>query len=140
TPAQDFSLVSFYNLQLDEGTQRWIFWAFFIAFAIKIPLFPFHTWQPDTYTTAPTAGTMLLAGIMLKMGLYGVIRWLIPVTPSAFDAYGWLAILMGVIGVVYASLIAFKQSDFKRLIAYSSVAHVGLIAAAIFAWNVQSLQ
>lgn len=140
TPAQDFSLVSFYNLQLDEVTQRWIFWAFFIAFAIKIPLFPFHTWQPDTYTTAPTTGTMLLAGIMLKMGLFGLIRWLIPVAPMAFGAYGWLAILMGVIGVVYASLIAFKQSDFKRLIAYSSIAHVGLIAAAIFAWNIQSLQ
>ncbi len=140
TPTQDFALASFYNLSLDETTQRWIFWAFFIAFAIKIPLFPFHTWQPDTYTSAPTAGTMLLAGIMLKMGIFGLIRWLIPVTPLAFEAYGWLAVLLGVIGVVYASLIAFKQTNIKRLIAYSSIAHVGLIAAAVFVWNVQSLQ
>lgn len=140
TPSGDFALTSFYNLNLDNATQRWIFWAFFIAFAIKMPLFPFHTWQPDTYTTAPTAGTMLLAGIMLKMGVYGVIRWLIPVVPEGFAAYGWLAALLGIIGVVYASLIAFKQKDFKRLIAYSSIAHVGLIGAAVFVWNVQSLQ
>jgi len=140
TPSGDFALASFYNLNLDNATQRWIFWAFFIAFAIKMPLFPFHTWQPDTYTTAPTAGTMLLAGIMLKMGIYGLIRWLIPVVPEGFAAYGWLAVLLGIIGVVYASLIAFRQKDFKRLIAYSSIAHVGLIAAAVFVWNVQSLQ
>lgn len=140
TPSGDFALASFYNLSLDNATQRWIFWAFFIAFAIKMPLFPFHTWQPDTYTTAPTAGTMLLAGIMLKMGIYGLIRWLIPVVPEGFAAYGWLAVLLGTIGVVYASLIAFRQKDFKRLIAYSSIAHVGLIAAAVFVWNVQSLQ
>lgn len=140
TPSGDFALASFYNLNLDDATQRWIFWAFFIAFAIKMPLFPFHTWQPDTYVTAPTAGTMLLAGIMLKMGIYGLIRWLIPVVPEAFVAYGWLAALLGIIGVVYASLIAFKQKDFKRLIAYSSIAHVGLIGAAVFVWNVQSLQ
>src|SRR5690606_39203340 len=73
-PSNDYELTSFYQLALDESTQRWIFWAFFLAFAIKMPIFPFHTWQPDTYTEAPTAGTMLLAGIMLKMGIYGVIR------------------------------------------------------------------
>lgn len=139
-PAGDFSLASFYALNLDEPTQRWIFWAFFIAFAIKMPIFPFHTWQPDTYTTAPTAGTMLLSGIMLKMGIYGLIRWLIPVAPLGVAAYGQLAIVLCVIGVVYASLIAFKQKDFKRLVAYSSIAHVGLIGAGVFVWNVQSLQ
>lgn len=139
-PAGDFSLASFYALNLDEPTQRWIFWAFFIAFAIKMPIFPFHTWQPDTYTTAPTAGTMLLSGIMLKMGIYGLIRWLIPVAPLGVAAYGPLAIVLCVIGVVYASLIAFKQNDFKRLVAYSSIAHVGLIGAGVFVWNVQSLQ
>lgn len=139
-PTNDYELRSFYQLALDGPTQRWIFWAFFIAFAIKMPIFPFHTWQPDTYTAAPTAGTMLLAGIMLKMGIYGVIRWLIPVAPLGFAAYGQLALVLCVIGVVYASIIAFKQRDVKRLVAYSSIAHVGLIGAGIFAWNVQGLQ
>lgn len=140
SPAGDFSLASFYALDLDSVTQRWVFWAFFIAFAIKMPIFPFHTWQPDTYTTAPTAGTMLLSGIMLKMGIYGLIRWLIPIAPLGVAAYGKLAIVLSIIGVVYASLIAFKQKDFKRLVAYSSIAHVGLIGAGVFVWNVQSLQ
>lgn len=139
-PSGDYALSSFYQLALDAGTQRWIFCAFFIAFAIKMPIFPFHTWQPDTYTEAPTAGTMLLAAIMLKMGVYGLIRWLIPVAPLGVAAYGQLALVLCIIGVVYASIIAFKQGDAKRLIAYSSIAHVGLIGAGVFAWNVQGLQ
>ncbi|MFC3196019.1 NuoM family protein [Parapedobacter deserti] len=139
-PTDDYQLTSFYQLALDASTQRWIFWAFFLAFAIKMPIFPFHTWQPDTYTEAPATGTMLLAGIMLKMGVYGVIRWLIPVAPLGFAAYGQLALILCLIGVVYASIIAFKQQDVKRLVAYSSIAHVGLIGAGIFAWNVQGLQ
>jgi len=139
-PSGDYELSSFYQVVLESSTQRWIFWAFFLAFAIKMPIFPFHTWQPDTYTEAPTAGTMLLAGIMLKMGVYGVIRWLIPIAPLGFAAYGQLALILCVIGVVYASIIAFKQNDVKRLVAYSSIAHVGLIGAGIFAWNVQGLQ
>lgn len=139
-PTRDFELTSFYNLALDNTTQRWVFWAFFIAFAIKMPIFPFHTWQPDTYTEAPTAGTMLLSGIMLKMGTYGAIRWLIPIAPQGFEAYWHLALILSIIGVVYASIIAFKQQDFKRLIAYSSIAHVGLISAGIFAWNVHGVQ
>jgi NADH-quinone oxidoreductase subunit M len=105
-----------------------------------MPVFPFHTWQPDTYTEAPTAGTMLLAGIMLKMGIYGVIRWLIPVATLGFQAWGETALILSVIGIVYASIIAFTQNDIKRLIAYSSIAHVGLISAGIFSWNVQGLQ
>lgn len=140
TPASDYSLQSFYQLTLDSTTQRWVFWAFFIAFAIKMPIFPFHTWQPDTYTVAPTAGTMLLAGIMLKMGIYGVIRWLIPIAPLGVAEYGQLALVLCIIGVVYASIIAFKQQDVKRLVAYSSIAHVGLIGAGVFAWNVQGVQ
>ena len=140
TPNKDFEWSSFSALALDQSTQRWLFWAFFLAFAIKIPIIPFHTWQPDTYTNAPTAGTMLLAGIMLKMGTYGLIRWLIPIAPLGVAAYGQLALILCVIGVVYASIIAFKQQDAKRLIAYSSIAHVGLIAAGIFTWNVDGLQ
>ena len=140
TPAKSFDLQAFYALHLDPQTQLVIFLAFFLAFAIKMPLFPFHTWQPDTYTVAPSAGTMMLAGIMLKMGIYGAIRWLIPISPLGFQQFGPIAIVLAVIGVVYASLIAFNQTDGKRLAAYSSIAHVGLIAAGIFAWNLQGLQ
>lgn len=140
TPGNSYDLNEFYRLNLDAKTQTWIFWAFFLAFAIKMPVFPFHTWQPDTYTEAPTAGTMLLAGIMLKMGIYGVIRWLIPVAPLGFHVWGQTALILSIIGVVYASIIAFTQNDIKRLIAYSSIAHVGLISAGVFAWNMQGLQ
>ena len=140
TPDKSFDIVAFYQLKLDAQTQGYIFWAFFLAFAIKMPIFPFHTWQPDTYTSAPTAGTMLLSGIMLKMGIYGVIHWLIPIAPIGFANWRELAIILSIIGVVYASIIAFTQKDMKRLIAYSSIAHVGLISAGIFAWNVQGLQ
>jgi NADH-quinone oxidoreductase subunit M len=109
-----------------------LFWAFFVAFAIKMPVFPFHTWQPDTYTVSPSQGTMLLSAIMLKMGIYGVIRWLIPVVPLGVEKWALTAIVLSVIGIVYASIIALMQKDFKRLIAYSSIAHVGLISAGLF--------
>lgn len=140
TPTNTYDIDAFYALSLDAYTQGWLFWCFFLAFAIKMPIFPFHTWQPDTYTTAPTIGTMLLAGIMLKMGIYGVIRWLIPVVPLGFMEWKQLAIILSIIGIVYASIIAFTQKDIKRLFAYSSIAHVGLISAGIFAWNVEGVQ
>jgi NADH-quinone oxidoreductase subunit M len=126
--------------QLSLSEQTFVFVVFFLAFAIKMPVFPFHTWQPATYTNAPTQGTMLLSGIMLKMGIYGVIRWMIPVVPQAMEEYGCIAALMAVTGIVYASIIAIQQKNIKTLIAYSSIAHVGLIAAALFAGNVISLQ
>jgi NADH-quinone oxidoreductase subunit M len=111
-----------------------------VAFAIKMPVFPFHTWQPDTYEQSPTPVTMVLSGIMVKMGLFAVIRWLLPVLPKG--AYMWqeAAIVLSVIGIIYASCIAIMQSDLKRLIAYSSIAHIGLMSAAIFANNEQSMQ
>ncbi|MGF7082395.1 complex I subunit 4 family protein [Mucilaginibacter sp. UYCu711] len=138
---QTYDLHEFYaSAALTKDHQGLVFWAFFLAFAIKMPLFPFHTWQPDTYTEAPSAGTMMLAGIMLKMGIYGVIRWMIPIAPVGFITWQHLIMVLAVIGVVYASIIAFKQTDGKRLVAYSSIAHVGLIAAGIFAWNSQGLQ
>jgi NADH-quinone oxidoreductase subunit M len=120
--------------------QGWLFWLFFIAFAIKIPIVPFHTWQADTYKEAPTQGTMLLSGIMLKMGTYSLLRWLLPVLPAGVAEWGPLAITLCVIGIVYASVIAIMQRDLKKLLAYSSVAHVGLISAGIFALNIQGLQ
>ncbi len=116
---------------LSLSQQSLIFWGLFIAFAIKMPVFPFHTWQPDTYTVAPVQGTMLLSAIMLKMGIYGVIRWLIPVVPLGVNEWGLLVIILSVIGIIYASAIAIVQKDIKRLIAYSSIAHVGLISAGI---------
>ncbi|MCX2494572.1 NADH-quinone oxidoreductase subunit M [Pedobacter sp. PF22-3] len=139
-PAHNFNIQAFYALNLDSAQQGWIFWAFFIAFAIKMPIFPFHTWQPDTYTAAPAQGTMLLSGIMLKMGIYGVIRWLLPIVPAGVHDWGQVAIILSIIGIVYASLIAFTQKDAKRLVAYSSIAHVGLISAGIFAFNQQGMQ
>ena len=125
-------------LNLDQ--QSAVFWLIFIAFAIKMPIFPFHTWQPNTYVNAPTQGTMLLAGIMLKMGTFGVIKWLLPIVPLASDKWGSTAIALSVIGIVYASCIAIAQKDFKRLIAYSSIAHVGLISAGILSANQQGVQ
>ena len=138
--AHSFDLNAFYQTALNSTAQSYLFWAFFVAFAIKMPIFPFHTWQPDTYTEAPTPATMLLSAIMLKMGVYGIIRWMIPVVPQAFQEWSWLAITLSVIGIVYASLIAFNQKDLKRLIAYSSIAHVGLIGAGVFVFNAQALQ
>jgi NADH-quinone oxidoreductase subunit M len=127
-------------VQLSPEAAWWVMLGFFVAFAVKMPVFPFHTWQPDTYTTAPTGGTMLLSGIMLKMGVYGMIRWMIPLAPEALHTWSLYFITLSVIGIVYASIIAVKQSDFKRLIAYSSIAHVGLIAAGVLSWNKSGVQ
>ncbi|MBL7920736.1 MAG: NADH-quinone oxidoreductase subunit M [Bacteroidia bacterium] len=125
---------------LTETQQSAVFWMIFIAFAIKMPVFPLHTWQPDTYVTAPTQGTMLLSGIMLKMGTFGVIKWLLPIVPLGLDKWGFTAITLSVVGIIYASIIAIQQKDFKRLIAYSSIAHVGLISAGILSCNQQGIQ
>ena len=137
-----FSLSALYEAGrgLDPLHQGYVFWAIFVAFAVKMPIFPFHTWQPDTYTMAPTQGTMLLSGIMLKMGTFGIIRWILPMVPVGAENWGNAAILLSAIGIIYASCIAIMQKDFKRLIAYSSIAHVGLISAGILAANVQGVQ
>ncbi|RVU01849.1 NADH-quinone oxidoreductase subunit M [Mucilaginibacter limnophilus] len=140
SPSKTYELNDLYNAAVTAKAQSWVFWAFFLAFAIKMPVFPFHTWQPDTYTEAPSAGTMMLSGIMLKMGVYGVIRWLIPNAPLGFLQWQTLAVILSVIGIVYAALIAFNQKDGKRLVAYSSISHVGLIAAGIFSWNLEGVQ
>lgn len=137
-----FSLDAFYNLHLSFKEQMFIFWAFFLAFAIKMPIFPFHTWQPETYTVSPTPGTMLLSGIMLKMGIYGVIRWLLPIAPIAITNQwgGSFSIFLAIIGIIYASIIAMKQNDYKTLIAYVSIAHVGLIAAGVLTMSYEGIQ
>jgi NADH-quinone oxidoreductase subunit M len=135
-------ITALYDLasSLDLKEQSLLFGAFFIAFAIKMPLFPFHTWQPDTYVEAPTAGTMLLSGIMLKMGTYGLIRLLLPIVPLGVQHWGMVAVILSVIGIVYGSIIAIQQKDMKRLIAYSSFAHVGLMAAGIFSGTLDGIQ
>jgi NADH-quinone oxidoreductase subunit M len=137
-----FSIESFYKAgaALGQKEQTWLFWLFFVAFAIKMPIFPFHTWQPDTYEQSPTATTMVLSGVMVKMGVLGLIRWLLPVLPVASYSWGDFASGMAVTGMIYASLIAIKQDDIKRLIAYSSIAHIGLMCIAIFSENKLSLQ
>jgi NADH-quinone oxidoreductase subunit M len=140
TPGHSFSLQSFYKLELPGNTQSWVFWLFFVAFAVKMPVFPFHTWQPDTYEQSPTATTMVLSGIMVKMGLLGAIRWLLPVFPIASYAWGDVVTSLAVVGIVYASLIAIRQDDMKRLVAYSSIAHLGLMAAAVFSVTKSGMQ
>ena len=131
---------AFYQLNLDTTQQSWIFWFLFIAFAIKMPVFPFHTWQPDTYTESPTQATMLLSGIMLKMGIYGVIRWLLPIVPQGVSQWDDVVLVLSIIGIVYGSIIAIRQRDLKRLVAYSSIGHVGLIAAGIFTLTEHGMQ
>lgn len=117
---------------LPQSEQNIIFCLMFVAFAIKMPIFPFHTWQPDTYEQSPTPVTIILSALMVKMGLFGVLRWLIPVVPDAISYWSDTIITLSVIGIVYASLIAIVQKDLKRLVAYSSIAHMGLMCAAAF--------
>ncbi|MEO7175212.1 MAG: NADH-quinone oxidoreductase subunit M [Saprospiraceae bacterium] len=142
TPDRSFDVYSLYeagrNLSLD--TQLWVFAGIFLAFAIKMPLIPFHTWQPDTYYTSPTPGTMLLSGIMLKMGTYGLIRWLVPVVPAACQYLAPYLVGLSIASVIYGSFMAIAQKDYKRLIGYSSIAHVGLISAGIFSLTIQGMQ
>lgn len=120
---------------LPADQQQWLFWLIFIAFAIKMPIFPFHTWQPDTYEQSPTPVTIVLSALMVKMGVFGVVRWLLPVVPEGVAFWSDTVITLSVIGIVYASLLAIVQTDLKRLVAYSSIAHMGLMSAAAFANN-----
>ena len=133
TKNHSFALSSFYEVQLSSGRQGLLFWLFFVAFAVKMPVFPFHTWQPDTYEQSSTAITMVLSGIMVKMGLIGLLRWTLPVLPIASYAWGDVTTSLAITGMIYASLIAIRQDDLKRLVAYSSIAHMGLMCAAVFA-------
>lgn len=133
TKDHSFSIASFKAAGLTNMQQVTAFALFFIAFAIKMPIFPLHTWQPDAYDQAPTAVTMVLSAVMVKMGLYGILRWLMPLFPSAFAAHTNIVMILSTIGVLYASFIAIRQDNIKKLIAYSSIAHIGLMSAALFA-------
>ncbi|SEA13957.1 NADH dehydrogenase subunit M [Flavobacterium gillisiae] len=138
--AGSFLLEDLYKLNLSSTEQLWIFLAFFLAYAIKIPLIPFHTWQASVYQKAPAVGTMLLSGIMLKMGLYSVIRWQLPIAPLAAKEYMYIFISLGIAGVIYGSIVALRQKDLKKLLAYSSLAHVGLIAAGTYTLTIDGLR
>lgn len=137
--ANSFLLEDLYKLNLSATEQCWIFFAFFAAYAIKIPIIPFHTWQAKVYQKAPTVGTMLLAGVMLKMGLYSVIRWQLPIAPQAAKTFMPILIALSIAGVIYGSIVALRQKDLKKLLAYSSLAHVGLIAAGCYTLTLDGL-
>jgi NADH-quinone oxidoreductase subunit M len=138
--SHSFSWESFKAVQFSASQQNVLFWVMFIAFAIKMPIFPLHTWQPDAYEQSPTPVTMVLSGVMVKMGVFAVVKWLIPMLPLASVKFANVVMILSVVGMLYASLIAIKQDDVKRLIAYSSIAHIGLMCAALFANNQYATQ
>jgi NADH-quinone oxidoreductase subunit M len=127
-----------YTVQLPRTTQMWLFAAFGLAFAIKVPMFPLHTWLPDAHVEAPTGGSVILAAVLLKMGTYGFLRWAMPLFPEAAIAFTPLILALGATGVIYGALVALVQPDMKKLIAYSSVSHLGYVMLGLFALNVES--
>ena len=136
----DFSIENLYGLVIPPHTQAILFGAFALAFAIKVPLFPLHTWLPDAHVEAPTGGSIILAGVMLKMGTYGFLRFCLPLFPDAASKYANLLIALAVIGVIYGALVAWVQPDMKKLVAYSSVSHLGFCVLGIFALNQTSIE
>jgi NADH-quinone oxidoreductase subunit M len=140
TGQPSFDLLDLYKLHLSWPMEKWFFLAFALAFLIKVPLFPFHTWLPDAHVEAPTAGSVILAGVMLKMGTYGLLRFAFPLFPSAAAQYAWWIGLFAVIGIVYGALVAMVQPDMKKLVAYSSVSHLGVVVLGLCAFNVNGVQ
>jgi len=137
--AGDYSIASFQALPLTAVEQRWIFLAFLAAFAVKVPMWPVHTWLPDAHVEAPTGGSVVLAAIMLKMGGYGLLRFSLPMTPDAAAEFDWLLITLSLIAVVYIGFVAMVQQDMKKLIAYSSIAHMGFVTLGAFlAWDIMA--
>jgi len=140
TGSPSFNLLDLYNLNLGYQTQVWFFLAFAVAFAIKVPLFPFHTWLPDAHVEAPTAGSVILAGVLLKMGTYGLLRFAFPLFPQAALYFAPFIALLAVIGIIYGALVAMVQPDMKKLVAYSSVSHLGFVVLGLCAMNLQGVQ
>ena len=135
TGAYSFDITQFQKLNVPFNLQWWIFLAFFLGFAIKVPMFPFHTWLPDAHTDAPTAGSVILAAVLLKMGTYGFVRFSLPILPEASRYFVPMIALLSIIGIVYGALVAMAQQDWKRLVAYSSVSHMALVMLGMFALN-----
>ena len=140
TKGGSFDINKLYALQLSTSEKTYIFFAFFLAYAIKIPLIPFHTWQANTYSKAPAVGTMLLSGIMLKMGLYSVLRWQLPLSDSAAKEYMPIILALSIAGIIYGAIVTLKQKDIKKFLAYSSLSHVGLIAAGLYSLTIEGFQ
>jgi len=135
-----FDYFQLLGTKMQPATEMWIMLGFFIAFIVKLPAVPLHTWLPDAHTQAPTAGSVILAGVLLKTGAYGLLRFVVPLFPLAAIQFAPVAMLLGVIGIIYGALLAFGQNDLKRLVAYSSISHLGFVLLGIFAWNMLALQ
>ena len=135
-----FGYQALLGASLDPDIAFYLMLGFFIAFVVKLPGVPFHTWLPDAHTQAPTAGSVLLAGILLKTGAYGLLRFVVPLFPEAALDFRWPAMLLGAVSVVYGGYLAYSQSDFKRLVAYSSISHMGFVLLGVFAWNTVAVQ
>jgi NADH-quinone oxidoreductase subunit M len=135
TGVYSFDVTAFHQLNVPFNLQWWIFLAFFLGFAVKVPMFPFHTWLPDAHTDAPTAGSVILAAVMLKMGTYGFLRFSLPILPDATRAFVPMMVTLSIIGIIYGALVALAQKDWKRLVAYSSVSHMGMVMLGMFALN-----
>jgi NADH-quinone oxidoreductase subunit M len=135
-----FSYFDLLGTTLNSKLEFWVMLGFFLAFTVKLPGFPFHTWLPDAHTQAPTAGSVLLAGILLKTGAYGLLRFAIPLFPEASMNFAPIAMSLGAAGVLYGAVLAFAQTDFKRLVAYSSVSHMGFVLLGLYAWNTIAMQ
>ena len=133
TGVYTFDITQFHELNIPYDLQWWIFLSFFLGFAVKVPMFPFHTWLPDAHTDAPTAGSVILAAVLLKMGTYGFIRFSLPILPEATQAFVPAVVLLSIVGIVYGALVAMAQRDWKRLVAYSSVSHMGMVMLGMFA-------
>ncbi len=138
-PMNGFGIEEFYKLHLPYHAQFWLFLAFGFSFAIKVPMFPLHTWLPDAHTEAPTAGSVILAAVLLKMGTYGYVRFAMPLFPEALPTFIPFLAFLSVVGIIYGSLVAMMQEDVKKLVAYSSVAHLGFVMLGVFAMNLQGL-
>jgi NADH-quinone oxidoreductase subunit M len=130
-----FDLLTWHRLPLPLNTQALLFFAFFAAFAVKVPMWPVHTWLPDAHVEAPTGGSVVLAAIMLKLGAYGFLRFSLPIAPDAAREYAWLVIALSLVAVIYIGLVALVQSDMKKLVAYSSIAHMGFVTLGFFIFN-----
>ncbi len=139
TGTWSFSLIDWYNFNLPVDAQKWLFWAFFLGFAIKVPMFPFHTWLPYAHGQAPTVGSVILAAVLLKMGSYGFVRFSLPLFPDASVAAITPVAIIAIIMVVYTAMVAFAQKDIKQVIAYSSISHMGVIVLGTFAMNVEGI-
>ncbi len=135
-----FDLLKIYKLDIPMGAQFWLFLAFFFAFAIKVPMFPFHTWLPDAHVEAPTAASVILAGVLLKMGTYGFVRFSLPLFPYASHQFVPLIAWLAIAGIIYGALVAMVQEDLKKLVAYSSVSHLGFVMLGIFVFNIQGME